>query len=66
MSSLREPNITTLYGSNINTEQVKAIIVIKANGRLLLVSLSSSEVLTLINIKIKRNSIDTAPTYTNK
>ena len=40
----------------------KAIIVIKAKGKLLFVSLISSDTLILINININRNNIDTAPT----
>ena len=37
-----------------------------AKGILLLVLLNSSLILTFINIKINKNKIDTAPTYTNK
>jgi hypothetical protein len=44
----------------------KANIANIAKGILLLVSLISSETLILINISINRNSIETAPTYTNK
>jgi hypothetical protein len=44
----------------------KANIANIAKGILLLVSLISSETLILINISMKRNSIETAPTYTNK
>ena len=33
---------------------------------LLLVSAISSDTLIFINIKINKNNIDTAPTYTNK
>ena len=44
----------------------KANIASIAKGILLLVSLISSETLILINIRINRNSIETAPTYTNK
>jgi hypothetical protein len=35
-------------------------------GILLFVSLTSSDTLILINIRINRNKIDTAPTYTNR
>jgi hypothetical protein len=35
-------------------------------GILLFVSFISSDTLILINIKINKNNIDTAPTYTNK
>ena len=44
----------------------KANIANIAKGILLLVSLISSETLILINISINRNSIETAPTYTNR
>ena len=44
----------------------KANIANIAKGILLLVSLISSETLILINISMNRNSIETAPTYTNK
>ena len=44
----------------------KAAKVNIAKGILLFVSLISSDTLILININIKRNNIDTAPTYTNK
>ena len=44
----------------------KIIIAKIANGILLFVSLISSETLILINIKINKNNIDTAPTYTSK
>lgn len=37
-----------------------------AKGILLFVSLISSDTLILINIKINRNKIDTAPTYTKR
>lgn len=37
-----------------------------ANGILLFVSLISSDTLILISIKINKNNIDTAPTYTSK
>jgi hypothetical protein len=45
---------------------IKDITIIIAKGILLLVSLNNSDILTFININIKRNKIDTAPTYTNK
>jgi hypothetical protein len=44
----------------------KANIANIAKGILLLVSLISSETLILINISMNKNSMETAPTYTNK
>jgi SepF-like predicted cell division protein (DUF552 family) len=41
-------------------------LIITANGILLLVLLDNSLILTFINIKINRNKIDTAPTYTSR
>ena len=45
---------------------LKNIPIIIANGILLLLSVVSSDILTLINININKNKIVTAPTYTNK
>src|SRR5438093_10366640 len=56
-----------LVSGNILLKGIKKVIIVNiANGILLLVSLISSDTLILINISIKRNKIDTAPTYTNK
>lgn len=42
------------------------MLIIIANGILLLLSVTSSDILTLINISINKKRIETAPTYTNK
>lgn len=47
-------------------DALKTNIIIIDKGKLLLLSVVSSETLTFINIRINKNSIETAPTYTSK
>lgn len=54
----------TFVGNNPLSGTNNIIMANTANGILLFVSLISSDTLILINIKINKNSIDTAPTYT--
>ena len=55
-----------LSGSNKLKGTKKIIIVKIAKGVLLLVSFINSDILMLINIRINKNNIETAPTQTNK
>ena len=56
----------SLFGSILLIGMKKAKMVSMAKGILLLVSLSSSDTLIFISIKMNKNKIETAPTYTNK
>ena len=58
--------ILKLEGSNLYNVKLKIIPIMIARGILLLLSVTSSEILTLINIKMNKNKIETAPTYTSK
>jgi len=51
-----------LEGKSLYNVTLKNIPIIIANGILLLLSVVSSDILTLINININKNKIDTAPT----
>ena len=53
-------------GNSLYNVVVKKIPTIMARGMLLLLFVTSSDILTLININMNKKSIDTAPTYTNK
>jgi len=58
--------LSLISGNKLLNGIKKAKIANTARGILLFVSLISSETLMLINIKINKNNIETAPTYTNK
>ena len=57
---------SSLLGVTGLTVVAKPQTTIAAKGKLDLPSVASSDVLMLINIRIKINNIDIAPTYTNK
>ena len=61
-----ESIITFLSGNVLLSGTKKASIVNIARGIQLFVSLISSDTLILISIRMNRNKIDTAPTYTSK
>ena len=55
-----------LYGKILLKLILKNIPINIASGILLLLLTTSSDILTLINISMNKNSIETAPTYTSK
>jgi hypothetical protein len=55
-----------LEGNNLYKVKVNILPIIIAKGILLLLSVTNSDILTFISIRINKNNIDTAPTYTSK
>ena len=65
--SLKFKESAVFVSGNILLYGIKNPNIVKiAKGILLLVSLISSDTLIFINIKINKNKIDTAPTYTKR